>query len=192
MSLLHAILEADLWLFKLINVGMSNALFDALLPWCREKWLWAPLYLFLGAYFLLNLGKRGWLIILGLVLVAGLADFTSSNLIKKTVKRIRPCSDVELREQMNPRVGCGGGYSFTSSHSANHFAVAVFLIGVLGLSGRWTQKALLLWAGLIAFAQVYVGVHYPLDVLGGAFLGTLIGWVGQRLFNHHYPLSAGS
>ena len=75
------------------------------------------------------------------------------------------------------RVSCGGGYSFPSSHAANHFALAVFLIGIFGFAGQWQQKALLAWAGLIAFSQVYVGVHYPLDVICGAILGVLAGYL---------------
>lgn len=174
MNPLHGIIELDQWFFTLINVGLSNPLFDALLLWFREKWFWMPLYLFIGAYASLNYGKRGWLIILGLILVAGLSDFTSSTLIKKRVIRIRPCNDIEMVDRMQERVGCGGGYSFPSSHASNHFAAAVFLIGVFRLKGKWPQKALLAWAGLIAFSQVYVGVHYPLDVICGAILGSLI------------------
>lgn len=177
MDLLHPLIEGDKWLFELINGRFGNPIFDLLLPLFREKWFWAPLYLFIAAYTLLNFGKKGWFIIIGLVVAVGLADFTSSSLIKKTVQRIRPCNDVEMLGHVTPRVSCGGGYSFTSSHAANHFAAAVFLIGVFGLRGRWPKSALLAWAGLIAFSQVYVGVHYPLDVLAGSVLGAMIGWV---------------
>lgn len=180
MNPVHVVIELDQWLFTLINTGLSNPLFDAVLPLFREKWFWAPLYLFIGAYSL-HFGKRGRLIILGVILVAGLADFTSSSIIKKTVKRLRPCNDTEMVERIQARVGCGGGYSFPSSHAANHFAVAVFLIGAFRLAGRWPQKALLAWAALIAFSQVYVGVHYPLDVTCGALLGSLIGALGSLL-----------
>jgi membrane-associated phospholipid phosphatase len=172
---MNFLIDGDKWLFELINSGLGNPLFDALLPLFREKLFWMPLYLFIGAFSLLNYGKRGWLIVLGIVVTAGLADFSSSTLIKKNVQRTRPCNAIEMQDRVQLRVDCGGGYSFTSSHAANHFAVAVFLIGVFGLSGRWQQKALLGWAGLIAFSQVYVGVHYPFDVLCGAGLGWLAG-----------------
>ncbi len=172
---MNFLIDGDKWLFELFNSGLGNPLFDALLPLFREKLFWMPLYLFIGAFSLLNYGKRGWLIVLGIVVTAGLADFSSSTLIKKNVQRTRPCNDLEMLDRVQLRVDCGSGYSFTSSHAANHFAVAVFLIGVFGLTGRWQQKALLGWAGLIAFSQVYVGVHYPLDVLFGAGLGWLIG-----------------
>ncbi len=187
---MNFLIESDKWLFELINSGMSNPLFDVLLPLFREKLFWAPLYLFIGAFSLLNYGKRGWLIILGIGVTVGLADFTSSTLIKKNVQRIRPCNDIKMVDVAQIRVHCGGGYSFTSSHAANHFAVTVFLIGVFGLAGSWQQKALLGWAGTIAFSQVYVGVHYPLDVLCGAGLGCLIGLLTLFLWRKHVPVQA--
>ena len=171
---MHILLSWDATLFHFINTGLSNPVFDALLPFCREKWLWAPVYLFLGAFFLVNFGKKGWIYILTMVLAVGLADFTSSSLLKKNVRRIRPCNDPAMVVQ--ERVSCGSGYSFTSSHAANHFAVAVFVIGILGDQRRWIRPVALVWAGLIAFSQVYVGVHYPLDVIVGALLGSVIGW----------------
>jgi undecaprenyl-diphosphatase len=165
----------DAVLFKFVNNGLSNPLFDILLPWCREKWFWMPLYTFITAFSLLNFGKKGGFIVLGLVVAAGLADFTSSTLVKKNIQRIRPCNQPELTQTVIQRAPCGSGYSFTSSHAANHFAAAVFLIGVFGAAGRWVRPAALGWAALIAFSQVYVGVHFPGDVLGGALLGSLIG-----------------
>lgn len=187
---MNFLIESDTWLFELINSSMSNPFFDVLLPLFREKLFWAPLYLFFGAFSLLNYGKRGWLIIFGLVLAVGISDFTSSNLIKKNVQRIRPCNDVEMEGHVQARVPCGGGYSFTSSHASNHFAVAVFLIGVFGLADSWQQKALLAWAGAIAFSQVYVGVHYPLDVICGAGLGCLIGLVTLFFWRKYVPFQA--
>ena len=184
--MLEAIQQIDLALFKFINVNLGNPLFDAILPLCREKWFWMPVYWFLAAFFWVNFGtKKGWIFIIGLVLSVGVADFMSSTIIKKNVQRIRPCNDIALVDQIQERVPCGGGYSFTSSHAANHFAVATFLIGVLGGFARWLRPVALTWAGLIAFSQVYVGVHYPFDVLCGALLGAgigyVVGWLVGRL-----------
>jgi len=79
--------------------------------------------------------------------------------------------------------GCGGGYSFPSSHASNHFALASLLAPswARGASSRW-RWALFLWAASIAYGQVYVGMHYPVDVLFGALLGTAIGWGASRLY----------
>lgn len=175
--MLELIQQFDIKAFKCINSGLSNQFFDAILPWCREKWFWMPAYWFLAAFSLLNFGKKGWVIILGIVLSAGLADYTSSSIIKKNVQRLRPCNDIERVETITLRAPCGSGYSFTSSHAANHFAVAVFLIGFLGDLARWIKPVALSWAALIAFSQVYVGVHYPADVTMGGLLGAFIGWL---------------
>lgn len=166
----------DTSLFKFVNGSLGNPVFDLLLPWFREKWVWMPAYLFAGAFSLINFGQKGWLIIFGLVLAVGLADFTSSTLVKKNVQRIRPCNDIEMLGKVELRAPCGGGYSFTSSHAANHFSAAVFILGMFGGLARWVRPLVLTWAGLIAFSQVYVGVHYPADVLCGAILGAAIGW----------------
>ncbi len=172
----------DASIFQWINSGWSNPVFDALMPWCREKWIWAPLYLFIATFSWINFGNRGWVLVIGLTMAAGLADFTSSSLIKKNVQRLRPCNDPELRATVVLRLdNCGSGYSFTSSHAANHFAAAVFLIGFLGRWSRWAKPVLLGWAGLIALSQVYVGVHFPGDIFFGGILGALIGWALARL-----------
>jgi len=170
----------DTAVFQGVNAGMSNALFDAVLPWCRERWFWAPAYVFLVAFTVLNFGKRGWLVVLGLVLAVGIADFTSSSIIKKNVQRLRPCNEPALEKVVVERVPCGGGYSFTSSHATNHFAAAFYVIGLFGAMARWIRPAVIGWAALIAFSQVYVGVHYPLDVMAGAVLGMLIGSAVSR------------
>ncbi|MFN0014832.1 MAG: phosphatase PAP2 family protein [Saprospiraceae bacterium] len=168
----------DATVFYWINNLGSNAVFDFLLPLFREKLFWAPLYLFVVVFIFQHFGKgKGAVVVLGLVAAVGLADFTSSTLIKKNVQRLRPCNEPALRETIVLRVSCGSGYSFTSSHAANHFAAAIFLGMILGHApSSRIRIGLVAWAFSVAFAQVYVGVHYPADVLGGALLGMAIGW----------------
>jgi undecaprenyl-diphosphatase len=79
-------------------------------------------------------------------------------------------------------VQCGSGYSFPSTHATNHFAFALFMIGTLAQRYRWIVAPLIIWAAAIAYAQVYVGVHYPFDVLCGALLGSSIGIFVARVF----------
>ena len=186
MEIFHSVLQFDKWLFQLINGDLGNPVFDFLMPIVREKKVWLLLYLYLAYHFFATYRLKGWFLVLGFVLSVGISDFTSSSLIKKSVQRIRPCNDVEMVDRVVTRVSCGGGYSFTSSHASNHFAIAVFLITALGLSGKWQQRALLAWAGSIAFAQVYVGVHYPIDVTAGATLGSLIGWGTGRIIRDSF------
>ena len=165
----------DFAFFHWINTDLSNPVFDVVLPLCRDKFFWAPFYVFIAAFMLENFGARsGGVILIGLVLAVGLSDFTSSELIKKNVQRVRPCNDIRYSNQVIARAPCGSGYSFTSSHAANHFAVAVYLCTLIGFKKRWATPVLLLWAGVVSVSQVYVGVHYPLDVLSGGVLGATI------------------
>jgi len=166
----------DEWLFHLLNGEWYNALFDAIIPYWRSKYVWIPLYIFIISFLLINFRKRGLVIILFAVATVGVADFASSKIVKPLVERVRPCNDTTLPFEVRELVKCGGGYSFTSSHATNHFAIAVFLSLALGFLGKkWITWALLGWAASIAYGQIYVGVHYPLDVIAGAALGSFIG-----------------
>ncbi len=180
----------DFALFHWINTGLSNPLFDVVLPLCRDKFFWAPFYVFIVAFIFENFGiRKGGVILIWLALAIGLSDFTSSELIKKNVQRVRPCNDIRFSNQVIARVPCGSGYSFTSSHAANHFAVAVYLCTLFGFAVRWVTPVLLLWAGVVSISQVYVGVHFPLDVLSGGVLGATIGFGVGTTIRHFlgYP-----
>ena len=121
--------------------------------------------------------------ILLLAATFGVADFGSASIVKPMVKRVRPCNDPQLAQTIISRVPCGTGYSFPSSHASNHFAISVFLIGAFHKRWRWIWFWALLWATLVCFAQIYVGVHYPIDILTGALFGTLVGYLfGWVLF----------
>lgn len=183
-----AILEFDHAVFELINSAWQNPFFDQLMPLLRERRIWLPLYLFFLSFLVINFRRSGWYLVLAIALTAGAADLTSSHLIKKSVQRPRPCKALEQHPDMRLLVTCGSGYSFPSSHATNHFCLATFLGLVLGRIRRWVWAPLLAWAAFIAFAQVYVGVHYPLDVVAGAFLGMSIGWLGYQA--HAWLVSA--
>ncbi len=175
----------DHTLFRWINEGLSNPVFDVLCFLFREKMFWSPLYFFVAVFLFLNFGKKGWPVVLALVFAVALADQTSSQVIKKTVKRLRPCNQIELAEHLVRRVNCGGGFSFPSSHAANHFAAAVFLSGFFGQFFRRARWWFLGWAAAVSFSQVYVGVHFPSDVLAGGFLGAGIGWAVLQIFRNY-------
>ena len=154
------------------------------MPVWREKTTWIPAYVLLLIYLIRQFGLKGLYIILALVATVGLGDSLSHRLIKKQVERPRPCQVLEEPEELRLLVKCGGGYSFTSNHATNHFAVAVFLILVLGhLWGPW-KWLLLVWAASIAYGQVYVGLHYPADILVGALLGSGIAWLTATLLKN--------
>jgi membrane-associated phospholipid phosphatase len=168
--------QLDHAIFFFINHTLHFSLLDDVLPYWRSMYFWIPFYAFLIAYLTMNFGKKGWIYLLAVVLTIAAADQMSSRVIKKTVKRVRPCNDENLKTQVKLLVRCGSGYSFTSSHAANHFAVAFFLILTLFKNHKNLKTIVLCWAASVAIGQVYVGVHYPSDILGGAILGGLIGW----------------
>jgi membrane-associated phospholipid phosphatase len=180
--MLEQLLELDRELFSLLNGQWHNSFFDALLPYWREKLFWVPLYLALAAFAFYRFRLKALYFILAVALTVGLADTISSKGLKKNVQRLRPCQDSELQAEVRLLVGCGRSYSFTSSHAANHFALSAFIALVWGRLFRRIRWPLMLWAGSIAYAQVYVGVHYPLDVIMGGLLGALVGIVMAKLY----------
>lgn len=181
--MIDPLIALDKELFLSVNQGMSNAFFDWLMPILRNRFTWAPLYLFIIIFSIKNYKKEGVMMILALLLNFGISDSVSSSLIKNSVQRLRPCNDIELREQMVQRVRCSSGFSFTSSHATNHFAMAVLLIILFYRRWKHVLWLALLWAASISFAQIYVGVHYPGDILAGALLGILIGLITGTIYN---------
>ncbi len=165
--------QLDHHLFRLVNHGMGNGIFDLLMPALRNPATWIPLYICIIGFCIYSYKKTGVYIIVLLALAAGATDFTG-NIIKHSVKRLRPCNSPQMSSVVISRVPCGSGYSFTSSHASDHFAMAVFLSAVFYKRNKWLWIPLVFWAGIICFAQVYVGLHYPADVLAGALLGSII------------------
>lgn len=142
----------------------------------RESKNWVPLYILLLIFATIKLKKQVWIWILFVVLTIVLTDQISSHILKPFIARLRPCTDPIFSPQIRLLLDhCSGGFSFTSSHACNHFGIAVFIIISLGTYLNKWKYLFILWAATICFAQVYVGVHYPLDVLCGGLLGALIG-----------------
>jgi membrane-associated phospholipid phosphatase len=171
------LLQFDRHLFHFINHDLGNAFFDLVMPVLRNRLVWIPLYVFIFIFCLFRYKKQGGIIILLLALTFGAADYGSATIIKSMYKRVRPCNDPAIAATIVRRVDCGTGYSFPSTHASDHFAIAVFLCIVFYKRYKWVLPASLLWAAAISFAQIYVGVHYPIDVIGGTIYGVLVGWL---------------
>lgn len=186
MSFWQRILEWDLALFKKINSDWANPVFDTVLPVLRNPYHWAPLYIFIIVFALLNFRVRGlWWVVFFLMTVA-LCDMTGTRFFKYGVERIRPCNIPELAESLRLLVPCPGGYGFTSNHAANHFGMSIFFfITFRHLFKKWTWL-IFLWPMMIGYAQVYVGVHFPGDIAGGALLGLIYGSLTGWLFNKQF------
>ncbi len=182
--------QIDQWdkaLFTKINSGWTNGALDILMPFLRNGAYWAPLYLFLSVFVLLNFKVKGlWWIVFFISTIA-LTDMAGNYIFKHNFYRLRPCADPDFYTQVRLLLShCGSGYSFISNHAANHFGMgALFFISFRPVIGKWAWIGLV-WAASIAYAQVYVGVHYPLDVIGGAALGLCFGSITGTFFNKRF------
>ncbi len=186
---MHQILQLDRSLFKLINGQWHHPFLDAVLPLIRNQYLWTPFYLFMVLYAVINFKKTGWWWVIFVACLATLTDFVSSELIKENIFRLRPCNDPAMADGLRFLVAYRPqSSSFTSSHATNHFGLAAFMY--FTLKNHIGKKAWLFfaWAGIIIYAQVYVGVHYPVDVIFGALVGFLFGYLSARSFNKNYYL----
>jgi len=186
---MNQLLQLDQELFLLINQRLAHPWLDTWLPVTRNMFFWAPLYLFFIAWLTLNFGKKGWIVVALVLITFAFTDLVSSSVIKPWVGRLRPCNDPDFAEYVRLLVKCGGGKSFTSSHATNHFGLASFLGLVFKPFFKPALFLLLFWAGTISLAQVYVGVHYPLDVVGGALLGCSIGYLIGIFYKRYFKLA---
>ena len=188
MSLWQQILSLDRQAFLAIN-GAHAPWADSLLWTVSDLRLWIPLYLFFLFLIQRRWGWRGLGISVPVIAAMILcSDSGSVLLFKDAVQRLRPSHVAELQGAIHLLPGAdgapyrGGTFGFVSSHASNHFAIALFMIGLLGGLPRWSTVALLFWAALIAYSRVYIGVHYPGDVLAGALYGAAIGILFSLLF----------
>jgi len=162
----------DTQLFLFLN-GLNSSFWDPIMLFVSGKIQWIPFYLVL-IYFIAR--KHGWetlwwLLAITIVVVA--TDRISSGIFKNGFHRLRPCHNPDLQGIMHLVGKCGGQFGFISSHAANTFGVAVFLSFLF--KNRWAAFGLLFWAAFVSYSRIYLGVHYPGDVLCGAIVGAGIG-----------------
>ena len=190
-GILERLIRLDHRLFGLINQRWTNPFFDLILPFLRQAEIWIPFYLFLLFFITMNFGRRGWLWAFSLIMTAVISDLLSSSVVKHLFFRLRPCCSPEMEDHVRMLANyCPyNSSSFPSSHACNHFAMAFFIFLTLKQTGKiWWL--VFLWAFSISYAQVYVGIHFPLDVAGGALLGSLIGWMMVVFFESQFgPLT---
>jgi membrane-associated phospholipid phosphatase len=172
--MLDNIVQIDHFFFHYLNGVWRASFLDTCLPYCRDAKTWLPLYLFILYYTFKNYQKFFIQILLVVGLSVALSDSVSSHIIKPLVHRLRPCNEPYLQGEVVNLIPCGSGFSFTSSHAANHFALAMIFSLLIFPKNKLAQYVFFAWASLVAYSQVYVGVHYPIDVLSGALLGIAI------------------
>ncbi len=189
LQLLTTLKQWDTALFLKINNDWTNPFLNSVFPWWRDLTTWIPLYLFLLVFMVLNFGWRAWYWIFFAALTLTITDQISSGILKDWINRPRPCHDDILMYHVNlllPR--CPDSGSFTSSHATNHFGAAFFFFITLKPYIKKWGYLFFFWAATISYGQIYVGVHYPLDVICGALLGSFIGYMMASVFNRRIGL----
>jgi len=162
--------NTDYNLLYYINSFFANDFFDFICPLFRNKYFWIPLYVFIITFLIINFKKKGIIIILILILAVIISDQLSSQVIKPFVQRLRPCNDPFVSHFVRTIIGCKSGFSFPSSHASNHFTIGILAGLIFIRHSKWVLAAGILWAFVISYSQIYIGVHYPSDIIAGAFL----------------------
>lgn len=174
--MLDSFLDIDKAAFHFFNNTISNPLLDFVMPLITDWSQFLIMRIFLGfvlAYLLFFNGSKGRILIVLILITVFISDQISSSLIKPLVARPRPCHIVDgkvMIENLRLLVSCGPGFSLPSSHAVNHFAVAFILSKIYDKFKIY----FFLFASIVAFSRIYIGVHYPSDVFLGAILGVTI------------------
>ena len=173
-------IDTDLFLY--LN-GLHANWLDKVMIAVTQMWIWAPLYLLLIYWTVKQYGKRCWWVFLAVGVVVLCSDQLSAHVCKPFFQRLRPCYNPDLQDLIYlPKGMAGGRFGFVSSHAANTFAVAAFLTPVLRNYRPWLGIVLYLWAFISSYSRIYLGLHYPGDILCGAILGILIGLILWKVF----------
>lgn len=169
--MIETLMEWDRALFLWLN-NLGHPQLDSFMLFLSAKRVWIPLYLLLIFLLYRHFGSQFWKPLLLVLLAAGMTDLITSGFMKPFFERLRPCHDPALEGLMVNVGKCGGKYGFASGHAANTFALATFFFTVTRHRAFWL---LVLWAVMVSYSRVHLGVHYPGDILVGALIGTGVG-----------------
>ena len=168
--------------FLLFFNGNHLPWLDPVMLFITETFVWLPLYLFLIYLIVKDYRKEAWIALIGIGVTILLSDQITASLMKPYFARLRPSQEPTLEGLVHLVDGYKGGkYGFASSHAANTFGTATFFWLLFGEKRKWILF-LFAWAALMTYTRLYLGVHYPGDILVGALVGVLSGIVGHRVF----------
>lgn len=170
----------DRSVFLFLN-SFHSPFWDKVMWMISAKLTWLPLYLAIIIFLILREKRKAILLIPLLILSVVITDQVSVHCFKEVFERLRPCHQPSLEGMVHIVNGkCGGKFGFVSSHAANTFGIAI--LSLLIFKKRWYSLVILAWASLVSYSRIYLGVHYPGDILGGALLGIVTGYVLYYLY----------
>ncbi|MDX1363158.1 MAG: phosphatase PAP2 family protein [Arenibacter latericius] len=180
--MLEELVKYDKELFLFLN-HLGNAQWDGFWLFITSKWSAIPLYMFLAYVTYKTFGVKQLLLVLVSIAVLILATDQLANFFKYGVGRLRPCYDLEIGDAVRlVKASCGGQFGYFSAHAGNSFAVATFFTLLLGSKYRALGIFLVVWAMVVAYSRIYIGVHFPLDILTGATIGLGMASLFYHLF----------
>ncbi len=172
--------QLDQQLFLFLN-SLNSPLWDKVMYTISGKIIWFPLYLAILIWIGYKYKRKFPVILLFIIIAVTFTDQVSVQAFKNVFHRLRPCHEPSLEGMVHLFNGeCGGLYGFVSSHAVNAFNVA--LISVMFIRKRWYTISIILWAAIIGYSRIYLGVHYPGDVICGSLVGAMIGWSVYKLY----------
>ncbi|MDA3778996.1 MAG: phosphatase PAP2 family protein [Bacteroidales bacterium] len=187
--MLEIIKNLDTNLFVFLN-SINSPFFDQVMWLLSAKETWYPLYLIIIAYIIYKYKKKSIILLISIAILITLADQTSVHLFKEVFQRFRPCHNPQIQDIVHlVNNKCGGKYGFVSSHATNVFSLALFLSFIF--KNKFFTIGIFFWATIVSYSRIYLGVHYPLDILGGAALGSILAYIIHKfyLFTNNYFIS---
>ena len=189
--MIEYLMALDEAIFLLLN-GLHQDWLDPIMFTISGKLEWIPLYVFIVSWLIYKYKKAGLFALLALIITIIVTDQITSGFMKPFFERLRPSHDPDLKDIVHIINGYRGGlYSFASSHASNSFALATFLWLLLRKKERWAGY-LFIWAAVVSYSRIYLGVHFPGDVVTGALVGVLTANLvfilyKKTLHKYHFP-----
>jgi len=181
--MLESLIEFDQQLFLWLN-GFHADWLDPIMLFITNRNPWIPLYALILFFVIKQLRWQSWSMLLAFAVLITLADQAASGFFKPFFERLRPCHEPSIQAMVHMVKGCGGKFGFASSHASNTVALATFLWLIYR---NVYAKMMIVWAIVVSYSRIYVGVHYPGDIIMGAILGILAAIITYNLYKRIFP-----